>query len=318
MHAWLPLMACMFFLIGCQRGTTYAPTMQPSDADREAILGMAGTFKVTFKFEETLALREGYELHKPYEVEAEELVVVAEDRGDYISLQHLLVVRHEGQTHVINHWRQDWTFVDAPQSLHYSYRGDGTWGHGDWPESIRNAGPWEQAVYNVADSPRYASTGRWTHHDGVSRWTGSLTYRPLPLRENHLKDQYQMLASINTHIVTEKGWLHLQENQKRDPSNADEPVLSLERGINRYTRIPDKGFDKAHEYWENTAPFWKEVRSVWVQKLGKRETFRLRDRWKGDPLFSHLNGLADEYWGAAEVSDARPRIQEIIDAFVTE
>ena len=127
-----------------------------------------------------------------------------------------------------------------------------------------------------------------------------------------------MLASINTHIVTEKGWLHLQENQKRDPSNADEPVLSLERGINRYTRIPDKGFDKAHEYWENTAPFWKEVRSVWVQKLSNRETFRLRDRWKGDPLFSHLNGLADEYWGAAEVSDARPRIQEIIDAFVTE
>lgn len=309
-HAVISLLALLSLLVvGCH-GPGGAPA--PDEKDRQAILGMAGTFKVSFAFEEVLAVREGYELHKPYTTQAEELVIVVADEPRYISLQHLLVVRHGEETHIINHWRQDWRYGDGA-----AYRYD----HGNqWsrlalvPEFMR--GQWIQAVYNVADSPRYMSIGRWRHGHGTSSWTGSTAMRPLPLRESHLSDQYDTLASVNTHVVTEKGWLHYQRNSKVDSSHAMQQTLALEQGINRYIRVPDQGFDKAHDYWKNTEVYWREVRSVWKEVLAEHEVLRLRKSWKGDPLFSHLFGLADEYWGQSDMREARPRIEEVIRAFV--
>ena len=64
------------------------------EQDRQAILGMAGKYDVTFDFEETMAIRDGYELKKPYLEHASEMVVVVEDTGETIAMQHLLVVTH--------------------------------------------------------------------------------------------------------------------------------------------------------------------------------------------------------------------------------
>ena len=44
-----------------------------------AILGMAGEYDVTFDFKETVAIRPGYELAKPYHSAASELVLVIKD-----------------------------------------------------------------------------------------------------------------------------------------------------------------------------------------------------------------------------------------------
>jgi hypothetical protein len=301
----------MLFCVGCK-----APGIRtmPSEADRQAILGMAGTFAVSFAFEEVLPVRPGYTLQKPYATEADELVVVVTDEPGYISLQHLLVVRHGEEVHVINHWRQDWRYQAESA---YFYSPDEAWSRIDLdPKTMR--GKWAQTVYNVADSPRYSSVGRWQHDWGVSTWRGSSTQRPKPLREKHLDEQYDTLYSNNTHTVSKQGWLHLQDNLKRDSDHATEPILSIERGTNRYTRIPDEGFEKAHDYWKSTEAFWKEVRSVWEGVFAEHDVLRLRDKWKGDALFSHLFGLADEYWEQNDASEARPRIEAIIDAFVVE
>ena len=285
--------------------------------DREAILKMAGTFKVSFDFEETLPMREGYELAKPYHTEAEELVIVVENLERYVSLQHLLVVRHHGETHVINHWRQDWVYQPAR-----SFRWDGgqTWSFYDcdWKDLD---GHWVQLVYNVADSPRYAGHGRWAHGYGKSTWTSNLISRPLPLRESSHRKDYTKLKGIHQLVVGEHGWLHKQDNMKVDPRKetpADRSVVALEMGVNRYLRVPDENFEKAHAYWKNTEPFWKEVRRVWAKGFEAHDQITLAKKWKGDALFSHLFGLADEYWGQSAVAEARPRIEEIVDAFVVE
>jgi hypothetical protein len=82
------------------------------EKDRAAILGMAGEFRVTFNFEETVALLPDYELRKPYESAAKELVMVADDEGEQITLQHLLVVTDMDGPKVIKHWAQIWTYED--------------------------------------------------------------------------------------------------------------------------------------------------------------------------------------------------------------
>jgi len=321
----------LLIMLGCRSGAkAHGPSMimrwdQMSEeqqlrfmlrADREAILGMAGTFKVAFNFEETLALRDGYELQKPYHSEAEEMVVVIEDRTDFISLQHLLVLRHGGETQVIHHWRQDWQYQgDAA----LRYQSERTWKRGSVSDAARK-GAWVQTVYNVDDSPRYTSVGRWRHGQGISTWTGSEADRPLPLRENHLSDQYTMLQSVNQHVVTDKGWLQLQQNKKLDANHRGKgsPILALEQGNNRYIRVPDEGFEKAHDYWKNTAPFWKEVRAVWAEVFEEHASITLAKRWTGEPMYAHLFDLSDEYWGKADAGEARPRIKAIIDAFVVE
>jgi len=279
--------------------------------DREAILKMAGTFKVSFDFEETLPIQEGYELAKPYHTEAEELVIVVEDSERYVSLQHLLVVRHGDETHVINHWRQDWVYQPAK-----AFRWDQgmTWSIDDWAWDGLD-GHWVQLVYNVADSPRYAGHGRWVHGAVKSTWTSNLISRPLPLRESSKREDYAKLKGEHRIVVSPHGWLHLQDNMKVEP-DADQSVVALEMGINRYLRVPDENFEKAHEYWQNTEPFWKEVRQVWANVFRDRDSITLAKRWKGDPLFNHLFGLADEYWGQSDLVEARPRIEEVIDAFV--
>ena len=55
------------------RCETEAVTAAPA-ADRAAILAMAGEFRVTFQFQETVAVAPGYELHEPYRSGATEFV----------------------------------------------------------------------------------------------------------------------------------------------------------------------------------------------------------------------------------------------------
>ncbi len=74
---------------------------------------MAGDFNVTFDFRETVSLTPGYELKKPKLSGAEEIVRVVEDRGDFISLQQILVMKMGDETIVTKHWRQDWQYQPA-------------------------------------------------------------------------------------------------------------------------------------------------------------------------------------------------------------
>jgi hypothetical protein len=283
------------------------------ERDRAAILGMAGEYEVTFEFEEIEAVRDGYELAEPYKTGATELVKVIADEGEFISLQHLLVVwMDDGEPHVIKHWRQDWTYEGTQM---YDFAGENRWN----PTTISPAdaeGAWVQSVYQVDDSPRYWGIGKWEHERGVSTWSAP-TNRPLPRREHTKRDDYQIVGAINTHIVTADGWVHEQLNRKIDIHNEASPVIAIEEGLNTYTKTGEVDFSEAEEFWENSEKYWAEVRAVWADVFAKRQPIKLEERWRGDTMFTHLFDLADLYWGEEDVSEARGEVREIIDQFLS-
>ncbi|MFV0643339.1 MAG: DUF6607 family protein, partial [Sphingomonadaceae bacterium] len=144
------------------------------EADRADILAMAGNFKVRFDMQESTPWMEGYEPLDAKVSGGHESVRVIEDTGRKIMLQHLLVVEHEGKTHVIKHWRQDWEYEPARI---LAYADTGTWKWDNVPEKMRH-GRWSQTVWQVDDSPRYAGWGQWETQGGVRRWRSSWTWRP--------------------------------------------------------------------------------------------------------------------------------------------
>ena len=171
-----------------------------------------------------------------------------------------------------------------------------------------------QSVYQVDDSPRYWGVGKWSHRDGVSTWSAP-TNRPLPRREFSKRKDYQVVGAVNTHVVTPTGWVHYQHNHKLDKEHATQPVIALEVGVNTYEKTTETDFTAAEEYWANTDAYWAEVRAAWADVYGERQTLSLKSKWKGDKMYSHIFDLADDYWGQDDVSAARVKIDEVIDAF---
>ena len=144
----LPTLSSVLFLTFASH--VAAEGEQNFDRDRASILGMAGTFEVDFNFTETISLREDYEIKKPYNSKALELVKVVEDLGTSITLQHLLVVEDIDGPAVIKHWAQIWNYEDT-HSL--TFEGSRTWlpvTHS--AEEV--SGTWTQLVTQVDDSPR--------------------------------------------------------------------------------------------------------------------------------------------------------------------
>src|SRR5690349_18517521 len=141
----------------------------PFECDRRAILAMLGGYEVQFKFDETVILMPGYERKSPKRSMGFELVVLIEDTGRKISLQHILVMGDS----VSKHWRQDWVYeATTPWVYTGNYRFEQQ--ERD-PAKIR--GTWTQLVYEVNDAPRYSGSGKWNHRYGVSTWTSDRTWR---------------------------------------------------------------------------------------------------------------------------------------------
>lgn len=248
------------------------------EQDRAAILAMVGEFDVDFRFEETAALTPGYELKKPYHATATEIVTVLESEPEFISLQHILVTGEDGS--VVKHWRQDWHYE---RDVVYRYLGPID-GHQTWvPEELSEAqsrGAWVQTVWQVDDSPRYQSVGRWQHGDNWSRWEGDETGRPLPRREWTKRDDYDVLVARNVHLLTPAGWLHEQDNMKRvlHPREGDSvasDVLARERGFNAYVRNNAHDMQSGYDYWDKTQSFWADVRAWWNTQMDGSQPVQL-------------------------------------------
>src|SRR6185295_3759951 len=118
---------------------------------------------VTFDFHETLRFDPKATVSEPENTDAKELVLVVEDTGTFISLQHLLMV---GDKQVVKHWRQDWQYENP---VVFEFRGHLTWDPVKLtPEQARST--WSQMVFNVDDSPRYSGYGKWIHVGDYSYW----------------------------------------------------------------------------------------------------------------------------------------------------
>jgi len=269
------------------------------ERDRRAIRALAGTYQVSFEFLETVPLRPGYERAAPYRSWATEIVYVAEDTPQRIVLQHVMLmyfVDEDGSVSnpmLIKHWRQDWTWQDRTR---WRYRGGAVWEKAVLPAAAV-AGTWSQAVWGVTDAPRYEVAGRW-HHDGNhSVWRSDEARRPIPLRDSGRED-YDVVASAYSIVVTPEGWLHEHRNRKIELAVSGEPAaphpnLVRELGLNRYRAIAGFGSGPADVFWAKTAPFWAEVRAAWDAELAKRDRIGLRHQHEGLSLFEHLMDQAE-------------------------
>ncbi|MGF1634472.1 MAG: DUF6607 family protein [Phycisphaerae bacterium] len=286
------------------------------EADRAAILAMAGRYTIDFNFAETVPLADGYELKKPYHAEATELVEVIEDAGDTITLQHILVLDNEenpGQKRVVKHWRQTWVYED---DRILEYAGDRTW-RTRTLSPAEAAGTWSQQVFQVDDGPRYESFGAWNHAAGTSSWQGNATWRPLPRREYTKRDDYDVLVAANRHTITPAGWVHEQDNAKLVTRDGRQELLVREVGLNTYARTPDADLAAGETYWQKTAPFWAEVRKQWTQILSRDEV-RLHADVDGLPLHSLFFDYAMdvEETGTYDAADGQQFVKETLDALV--
>ena len=283
------------------------------EQDRQSILAMAGDYKVTFDFTETVAFVEGYELKEPKLSGGHESVRVIEDRGDFISLQHLLVVGPDDAPFVVKHWRQDWQYEPARV---LTFIGGNAWAWRDVPAS-EQAGSWSQTVYQVDDAPRYGAVGTWTYEDGIAEWTPPQAWRPLPRRDMTTRDDYHAVDAVNRHVITPWGWVHEQDNAKL-MLDATPQALVRETGVNTYRAFDDYPVSAAEDYWAGTAEFWAGVRAEWTRIEAEHTAFAISIQGETEALYNPLLALAlSVKSGDKGLEPALIEARTIINSFVT-
>ncbi len=299
------------------------PGIDAKERDRRAILAMAGEFRVSFDFLEIAVFDPARTRDRPYQSWGTELVLVSEDSGDFIALQHLLVMRmrlpdgSESEPHVVRHWRQEWRW--QPDAI-LAYAGHLRW----QPRKVDGAGRWSQSVYQVDDSPRYASLGRWEHNDSHSTWISEETLRPLPRREYTARQDYHALLGTNRHTIARTGWLQEENNLKlaldADAApRAEMPLLAREYGVARYERIRDFDFSAGRAYFDATEPFWARVRAAWRTPIAHGYTLKAAVDQANlfMPFFEYAQKLADgEEAFDAPAADALINVTLTSDYFV--
>ncbi|GAB3314157.1 DUF6607 family protein [Haliea atlantica] len=294
------------------------------ERDRRAILAMAGTYRASFDFLETVGYTPDFSPARPYQSWGTEHIYVVADRPDFISLQHIMVMRFRqpdgtvSEPMVMKHWRQDWRYEDRVIN---AYVGNHTWERRAFSEEAVD-GTWSQAVFQVDDSPRYESIGRWVHTGSFSAWESETTWRPLPRREFSVRDDYQVLAGTNRHTITPSGWVQEEDNLKlvlgADGEPRDElPYLAREAGLARYELLSGFDVSAGDTYWTHTGAFWQLVREHWAQLLSEHEQLTLRSEVDGQRLFEVMFSYAEGLDGpeAFDRSAAENFVRETLARF---
>ena len=284
-----------------------ADGLSKAERDRRAILAMAGAYRTSFDFLETVGFAPGFTPAKPYRSWGTEYVYVVADEPEFIRLQHILVMvleQDDGSLSdpiVTKHWRQDWRYQDT--DLH-EYVGNGVWARTVLDDNDA-AGTWSQAVFQVDDSPRYESVGEWQHHPTHSVWEGFETRRPLPRREFSVRDDYNVLLGTNRHTVLPTGWVHEQDNLKMvvDENGRPDPVtpfVARETGVNRYDRITGFDFSAGDAYWEATGEYWALVRDKWAEQFRSHDRVEVEATVDGNSMMMTVFGKAMQISAAGD------------------
>jgi hypothetical protein len=214
---------------------------------------------------------------------------------------------------ITKHWRQDWRYEPA---FIVEHKGRDRWERRRVTSAeMKNA--WSQTVYQVDESPRYASLGRWEHSSSFSTWISADTWRPLPRREWSVRDDYQVLIGTNRHTVEPTGWVQEENNLKTvltsertiDPAN---PYVAREYGVARYERIRDADFAGADHYFEKTKAFWDQVRDAWADVFAKQGSATLRGPVDKLGLFAPLFEQADAIEAGSGAGDNATVIREAL------
>jgi hypothetical protein len=244
----------------------YSQQLLTQQQAHDAIVAMAGSFDVHYSFTELYPLRKGYALKENKISQGRDVVLILEDRPDKISLQHLLIAPN-GE--LMKHWRQDWHYQPLEA---WQYLGGYQWQKISYSRA-QVKGQWLQTVWNADDSPRYAALGQWQNQAGVLSWRSELTKRPLPRREYRKRQDYDLMLSINQHVLSPEGWVQQEENWKYN--SAQQQTLVKENGVIRYQRIT---IDQTpvQRYWHKHQAYWQQVRQLWQGALAQNAWIALR------------------------------------------
>jgi len=289
-----------------------ADGLSAQERDRRAILAMAGTYRVTFDFLEVVPFKPLEKPNAPYQSWGTEKVYVDSDDGKNVSLVHILemrIVQKDGsisEPMVTKHWRQDWQY--QPSHI-VEYRGRDRWQRRKLAAADTN-GAWLQTVYQVDESPRYASIGRWEHTGSFSSWLSAETWRPLPRREWSVRDDYQVIVGTNRHTISPTGWIQEENNLKTVLTatravDSSQPYIAREYGVARYERIRDADFAQADVYYDRTKQFWDQVRDEWSQIFVKQGEVTLKGPVDKLGLFQPLFAQADEVAEKGEAASSQ-------------
>ncbi len=293
------------------------PGLSAFERDRRAILAMAGSYRVTFDFLEITPFSGDAKRDRPYQSWGTERVYVDRDDGRFISLSHILVMRivqKDGSVSeplVTKHWRQDWRY--EPAEL-VEYRGREQWARRVLKQKDV-AGQWSQTVYQVDESPRYASVGKWQHTASFSSWISGDTWRPLPRREWSVRKDYQVLIGTNRHTIIPTGWIQEENNLKgvlddNRALDAGKPYVAREYGVARYERLQAPDFGAADQYYERTRKFWDDVRDAWSADFRKQPVITLRAPVDQAGLFVPLFEQAEKIAAGEKVAGDSAQVIE--------
>lgn len=286
--------------------------VSPMERDRQSILAMAGDYRVRFDFNETTAFVPDYTPLEPKTSGGFESVRVIGDTGQVIQLQHLLVAEHEGQTFVIKHWRQDWTY--QPRTV-LVYDRRNYWSLANVSGADRR-GAWSQTVWQTDDSPRYGGVGRWDYANGRAMWTSGETARPLARRDAIRNPPYDRYRSINRHALSPTGWVHEQDNEKVGTREGQPVAIVHEDVVNTYDRFNEYQVAAADSYWTDTADYWGGVRHAWDDAIARRRGVWVEEEASAGAVTGPtLMGLADrihsdEIQTAPALAEARTAITQ--------
>ena len=274
-------------------GALQAEGLTDLERGRAAILAMAGDYRVSFDFLETEVFGEQTEPGTPYRSWATERVIVLEDSEDLISLQHIIVmffIDDAGETQgpmLVKHWRQDWRY--EPENA-LEFIGERQWVNRPLDEAKR-ANQWQQVVYQVDDSPRYAIHGTWTHTANYSTWDTQDAWRPLPAANSaYARLRRARWDQPHHHRAEGLGTSPRQPEDRpvrsRGSRRCQPGARAREIGLNRYEHIVDFDFSMAETYWEKTGSFWAspEMRGPCSSTSWRRS--RSRRSWTRVPLRS--------------------------------
>ncbi|MNX43084.1 hypothetical protein D3C86_735200 [compost metagenome] len=284
----------------------------PFEQDRQSILAQAGQFRVHFDMRENVSFHADYDPMEGKLSGGSEIVRVVYDKGDRISLQHILVMEHEGQAIVIKHWRQDWVY--QPETV-VAYAGPNHWALTPVAADQR-AGAWSQTVWQTDDSPRYGGVGRWTYVNGLSVWTSDPTWRPLARRDAVLNPVYDRYLGTNRHALTPNGWVHIQDNMKMNGRAGGEPIAIVQEDVvNTYDRSTSYSPKAGDDYWAATQDYWAAVRDAWDAAIARDNGVYVEEEAQtgvvtGPPLMDLAQKIQDgEITTEAAITEARTIIE---------
>ena len=296
------------------------------ERDRRAILSMAGQYRTSFDFLETVGYKPGFSPDPPYQSWGTEIIYVAADSGDFISLQHIMVMFYQDENGNVSepivqkHWRQDWQYQKRDTLV---YSGNDQWRHQKYSRK-EVKGKWSQSVFQVDDSPRYEAIGGWKHFANYSTWLSNETWRPLPRRESSFRKDYDVLIGTNRHTITPTGWVQEEENVKtvlnpEGQPSGEFPYLSKELGVARYERLKDFDFSAGDRYWELTKAYWHDVIVAWDNIAKQQKRITIADAVNGIPLFMPFFSYAEQVYeqGAYDSEHGQQFIESTLQDYVS-